>query len=92
MKNEVYLAIIVIMAVFVFQSFATKSYQEKKQESFTDLVCGMKVNSSDAFIYKYKGKKYYFDSYNCKQAFEMNPEKFINNKCVVPTDTTIHKK
>ena len=48
MKNEVYLAIIVIMAVFVFQSFATKSYQEKKQESFTDLVCGMKVNSSDA--------------------------------------------
>ena len=35
----------------------------------------------EAFLYKYKGKDYFFDSYDCKQAFKMNPDKFINNMC-----------
>lgn len=48
-----------------------------------DLVCSMKINRSDAFTYKYKDKKYYFDTYNCKESFKMNPEKFITNNCTV---------
>ena len=41
----------------------------------------MKVNKSEAYTYKYKDKKYYFDNYSCKEAFKMNPGKFINSKC-----------
>lgn len=45
----------------------------------TDLVCEMKVNTSEAYSYKYKGVEYFFDSKDCKAAFKMNPEKFIKN-------------
>ena len=48
----------------------------------TDLVCGMKVTKSESFTYKYNSKVYYFDTYNCKQTFKMDPEKFVNNSCV----------
>ncbi len=47
----------------------------------TDPVCGMKVNKSESYDLKYKGQNYYFDSYECKETFKMNPEKFIKNKC-----------
>ena len=50
-------------------------------EYVVDLVCNMKVQKSEAYKYKYDGKKYYFDSYTCKQSFKMNPKKFINNQC-----------
>lgn len=48
-------------------------------ENSTDLVCGMKVNKSEAYSYKYKDVEYFFDSKDCKAAFKMNPEKFIKN-------------
>ena len=46
-----------------------------------DLVCGMKVDKSEAYEWKCDGVKYYFDTYNCKETFKMNPEKFLKNKC-----------
>ena len=42
-------------------------------------VCGMKVTNSEAYSYQYKGVEYLFDSKDCKEAFKMNPEKFIKN-------------
>lgn len=42
-----------------------------------DIVCGMKVDKSVAYTYKYKGVEYFFDSKDCKASFKMNPEKFI---------------
>ena len=48
-------------------------------ENITDLVCGMKVNKSEAYTYKYKSVEYFFDSKDCKEAFKMNSEKFIKN-------------
>lgn len=48
-------------------------------------VCGMKTETSEAYTFKYKGTKYYFDTYNCKETFRMNPDKFIYNVC----DTTM---
>jgi YHS domain-containing protein len=48
---------------------------------YTDLVCNLKVEKSDSYDYKYKGEIYHFHNYDCKQVFEMNPEKFILNKC-----------
>ena len=49
-------------------------------ENSTDFVCGMKVNKSEAYTYEYKGVEYFFDSKDCKEAFKMNPEKFIKNQ------------
>ncbi|MBA3705088.1 MAG: YHS domain-containing protein [Bacteroidetes bacterium] len=51
-------------------------------EHTTDMVCGMNTDKSEAYEYNYKGKKYYFDTYNCKQIFKQNPQKFIDNQCV----------
>ena len=48
-------------------------------EYSTDLVCEMKVDKLHAYTYKHKGVEYYFDSKDCKEAFKMNPEKFIKN-------------
>ncbi len=52
----------------------------------TDPVCGMKVNKAESYNLKYKEQNYYFDSYECKETFKMNPEKFIKNKCA-PKDS-----
>ncbi len=46
-----------------------------------DPVCSMKVNLSESYDYTYEGKKYSFDSYDCKEAFKMNPKKYLENKC-----------
>lgn len=43
-------------------------------------VCKMKVELSEAYTWKYADKMYYFDSYNCKESFKMNPDKFLENK------------
>ncbi len=47
-------------------------------------VCGMKIYINSSYDVKYKGVKYYFDTYNCKATFKLNPEKFINNVCTPP--------
>ena len=57
----------------------------KNPEYVIDLVCGMKVDKSEAYTYKYENKKYFFDSYNCKQTFKMNPKKYLENKCAPKT-------
>lgn len=46
-------------------------------EYVIDPVCDMKIDKSVAYTYKYKGVSYFFDSKNCKEAFKMNPEKFL---------------
>ncbi len=51
-----------------------------------DFVCGMKVKKTEAFEWKHKGTKYYFDTYNCKESFKMNPDKFIVNNCIDVND------
>lgn len=80
-------ALLIIVALSSFSLFDT--HQTEKE---VDLVCGMKVDKSEGYISKYKGKKYYFDKVECKKTFDMNPQKFIDNKCVnVKTDTLIKK-
>ena len=53
-----------------------------KAQVTIDPVCAMKVNLSESYDYTYEGKKYSFDSYDCKEAFKMNPKKYLENKCV----------
>lgn len=42
-----------------------------------DVVCKMRVEENEAFTSEWKGKKYYFCSQECKEAFEENPERYI---------------
>lgn len=61
-----------------------KKYLENKctvSQSNIDLVCGLKVDLSESYDFKYNGKIYYFHSYDCRESFKMNPKKFIDNKC-----------
>lgn len=61
-----------------------KAFLEKKctlVNEATDIVCGKKVDLSESFDYKYSGKVYHFHTNDCKQAFKMNPEKFIKEQC-----------
>ena len=45
-----------------------------------DPVCSMEVKPEEAKAkYEYKGKEYYFCAIGCKNAFEKNPEKYLEN-------------
>jgi Cu+-exporting ATPase len=45
-----------------------------------DPVCGMNVEESKAAaISLYKGKTYYFCAKVCKEAFDKDPEKYLQN-------------
>lgn len=70
-----------LLAVVVLTSCKIFSTSQQIHEYAADLVCGMKVDVTEAYEWKYKGEKYYFDTYNCKEAFKMNPEKFLTKNC-----------
>lgn len=40
----------------------------------------MKADLSEAYSYNYKGEKYFFNSYHCKETFKMNPAKFVKTE------------
>ncbi|MGM0445527.1 MAG: YHS domain-containing protein [Bacillota bacterium] len=45
-----------------------------------DPVCGMEVEPENSNAkYEYKGKKYYFCAKGCKNAFEKNPDKYLED-------------
>ncbi len=47
----------------------------------TDVVCGMQIEPGKAAAQStYKGVNYYFCSLDCKNAFDKEPEKFINRQ------------
>jgi YHS domain-containing protein len=83
----------IIMMMITGFSYATQKrvVDIKTPQYVIDPVCGMKVDKSEAYRYKYQGATYYFDNYNCKQSFKMTPEKFLNNKCVNSKDTIPQK-
>ena len=74
------LFLIPIQTIFLLSSCTTLKGDSSTPKYEIDLVCGMKVNKSDAYTYKLDDKKYYFDSYNCKESFKMNPKKFLEKK------------
>jgi YHS domain-containing protein len=44
-----------------------------------DPVCGMQVDEENAAAtYEYQGQTYYFCAPGCKDAFEKDPEKYLN--------------
>ena len=92
MKTKNHIQLLLILGVIIaLQSCTMLAYHEKSPEYVTDLVCGLKVDKTDAYTWKYKGEKYYFDNYNCKESFKTNPENFINKKCITPDNTKAQK-
>lgn len=54
-------------------------YQDSER-AFKDPVCGMEVSRQTAIeTYDYQGKTYYFCSVGCRQAFEVEPEKYLRH-------------
>ncbi len=58
------------------------SQRKKEEESeVRDLVCGMHIKKREAgWVSYYQGIDYYFDSSDCKNKFDENPENYVNKK------------
>jgi YHS domain-containing protein len=49
--------------------------------TFKDPVCGMEVTYESAQARsEYNGQTYYFDSLECKETFDKNPEKYATHE------------
>jgi YHS domain-containing protein len=50
-------------------------------ETLKDPVCGMEVTYATAQARsEYDGQTYYFDSLDCKEQFDKNPEKYVTHE------------
>ena len=51
------------------------------QEKLKDPVCGMELTYETAQARsEYNGQTYYFDSLDCKEQFDKNPEKYVTHE------------
>ena len=51
------------------------------QEKLKDPVCGMELTYETAQARsEYNGQTYYFDSLDCKEQFDKNPEKYVTRE------------
>ncbi|MEK7719752.1 MAG: YHS domain-containing protein [Bacteroidota bacterium] len=75
MKTSLKITLFIALVAMITSCAALK--ENSTSDNKTDPVCGMKVAKSNAYHYKYEGTTYYFDKYECKQTFKMNPTKFI---------------
>ena len=49
--------------------------------TFRDPVCGMEVTYETAKARsEYNGQTYYFDSLECKEQFDQDPERYVTNE------------
>jgi YHS domain-containing protein len=79
MKSKGLKAATALVLIAIITSCASK--KSSGDEAVMDIVCGMKVNKSESFDSKYQGRKYYFDSYDCKKSFDTNPQIFVLKSC-----------
>jgi len=56
-------------------------HQNRQEHSFKDPVCGMEVSRSTAPAeYDYQGQTFFFCAPSCKDAFEADPEKYLQRR------------
>jgi len=70
-KNGKMMSLVIVMTIMMN---GCSLFKYPETEYVTCPVCHMSVDKSDALIYKYNDVKYYFDKYECKQVFKMNPD------------------
>ncbi len=76
--------VIILAQIFILVSLSScMMFKNSPKIYVIDPVCGMKVDKAEAYTWKYDSVTYYFDTYNCKESFKMNPKKYIENKCVI---------
>jgi YHS domain-containing protein len=81
MKKYIANSIVVVGMIGTLNSCSGLRMSSGRPQYYIDPVCNMKVAKGDSFDFKFKDSVYHFDSYNCRETFKMNPEKFIGNKC-----------
>jgi len=58
----------------------SQDQNHKQLQSYRDPVCGMEVSPITAIeVYDYKHKTYYFCAAICKEAFETEPQKYVQH-------------
>jgi len=58
-----------------------------------DPVCGMRLSQrTAAFELQHAGKTYYFCAAVCRDAFEVNPEKYLSRRRKLPGKTTHNRR
>ncbi|MGZ4116059.1 MAG: YHS domain-containing protein [Bacteroidia bacterium] len=68
-------------ALIVFTTIVACSVFKTPEQKFAvDPVCNIKVDERDAYSYEYNKQQYYFDTYNCKETFKMNPDTYLKRK------------
>lgn len=45
-----------------------------------DLVCGMQVGTNTTLTFNHEGNTYYFDSEECLESFQKNPQQFVKRE------------
>jgi YHS domain-containing protein len=78
MKKLATISAVVILICMAISSCSI--FKSSTPEYAIDPVCGMKVDKAEAYTSKYNGQKYYFDNYNCRESFKMNPESILAKK------------
>jgi uncharacterized membrane protein YraQ (UPF0718 family) len=69
-----------VLILWIFWMYRTRETTGADLVFATDLVCGMQVRISDApASYVHNGQNYYFCMPGCRDAFEVNPQKYISN-------------
>jgi YHS domain-containing protein len=86
MKTHFLKSVSIVAICFIFSGRVMA--QVNVQDVAIDPVCGKKFDKADSYDWKYAGKKYYFDSYDCRASFKMNPQKFLLKSCT-PDRTSI---
>lgn len=84
MKAKVYKITFFVTILMIFVSCAAT--KPSGNDIVTDFVCGMKVNKFESYVWKYAGTKYYFESFDCREIFKLNPQNYIDKKCVKDSD------
>jgi P-type Cu+ transporter len=65
----------------LYLEYENNSHRKEINLMAIDPVCGMEVKEEfAAATSKYKGKTYYFCAQGCKNAFDKDPEKFLEHK------------
>ena len=78
-KHILLYAVIILM---VFNLVSCTALKDSPTKMVTDPVCNMQVSTSEGFKWKYKDQTCYFDSYNCRESFKMDPEGILKkNNC-----------
>ncbi len=88
MNLKIWYPYIGFLGLLVLIFLANSNSAEKK----FDVVCNMEVNQGWGIHSNHKGDHYYFCNERCKEAFEAQPDKFLETVCLICEGSLKDKK